>query len=610
MCGINAIYAWHPDAPPADGDELIRTRDAMRARGPDAAGAWLSPDHRLALGHRRLAILDPDARANQPMVIGDAVLVFNGEIYNFRELRAELRAQGDAAPFTTTSDTEVLLRMYLRFGAAMLPRLRGMFALAIWDSRRLFLARDPYGIKPLYYAEAGGTFRLASQVKALLAGGGVSATQDPAGIAGFLLRGSVPEPFTTYDAIRALPAGHSMEVTAAGASEPRPYFSLAEVWREASEEGPIASEEEGDVAEALRESVRLHLVSDVPVGAFLSAGRDSGSIVALAAESGAPLSTLTLRFDEYAGTEQNEAPLAEIVARRYGTRHTTVTLTHPEFERELPRVLAAMDQPSIDALNSWFVGRAAAQLGWKVALSGTGGDELFGGYGTFRSIPRFVQAFSVFRHLPGLARWYATAHRHLIPRGARFSPKSALAPAYCHSYEGAYLVKRGLFLPEELPALLGAEVAEEGLRRLTMLERFRTALIPDPGSAFARVATLEAAFYLRNQLLRDLDWCSMAHSLEVRLPLVDPFLLRRVARAALRGGKDLLARAPRQPLPAAVLKRRKTGFTIPAREWLDIPSSAGRAHPFGRRNWALFLYETAFLSKPRVRGATALDFLT
>jgi asparagine synthase (glutamine-hydrolysing) len=597
MCGINAIYAFHAATQPAAEEELIRTRDAMRARGPDAAGAWFSSDRRVAFGHRRLTIIDLDPRANQPMLApgGRAAIVFNGEIYNYRELRAQLEADGEA--FTTTSDTEVLLRMYLREGPGMLQRLRGMFAFAVWndDTRTMFLARDPYGIKPLYYANDGGTLRVASQVKALLAGGAISSTRDPAGVAGFLLRGSVPEPFTMYQAIRALPAGHWMEVTPAGAGEPRAYFSIAAAWREASEQHVRMkqSERQAIIGEAVRESVRYHLVSDVPVGAFLSAGRDSGTIVALAAETGMPLQSVTLRFDEYTGTRQDEAPLAETVSRHYGTQHTSITLTGDEFRTELPRLLDAMDQPSTDALNSYFVCHAAAKLGWKVALSGTGGDELFGGYSTFRSIPRFVRAFSVFRHLPGMARFYERLHKRLIPRGPRFSPKSALAPKYCHSYEGAYLVKRGLFLPEELPLILGDELAAEGLGRLSILDHIREAITPDPGSAFARVASLESAFFMRNQLLRDVDWCSMAHSLEVRVPLVDAFLLRKIAPAVLAGrhrdGKELMALAPHKPLPESIMARRKTGFTVPARAWL-AEHTAGH-DLFGMRPWALFLVE-------------------
>jgi asparagine synthase (glutamine-hydrolysing) len=599
MCGINAIYAFHPSAAPVNLDELTTCREAMHSRGPDAAGEWTSTDLRVGLGHRRLSIIDVSERANQPMLSreGDLAIIFNGEIYNYRQLRDELTSAGET--FDTTSDTEVVLRMYRRNGAAMLPRLRGMFAFAVWDgrTRTLFLARDPYGIKPLYYANDGRTFRLASQVKALLAGGGVSRTRDPAGLAGFLLRGSVPEPFTMYESIRAVPAGSWMMVSAAGPTEPQSYFSIAAVLLDAVNSDRHYSREERQeiIRRAVTESVGYHLVSDVPVGAFLSSGRDSSTVVALAAESGTPMRTVTLRFEEYAGTHKDEAPLAEVVAAHYGTQHATCTLSRDAFRRELPKALQAMDQPSIDGLNSYFVCKAASELGWKVALSGTGGDELFGGYSTFRTIPRFVRAFRVFRYFPAAARAFERLYGRVMPKDhARFSPKTPHMLKYAHSYEGAYLMKRGLFLPEELPSVLGEDVAEEGLRRLAILERIRETMTPDPGSPFARVAVLESALFMRNQLLRDMDWASMAHSLEVRVPLVDAFLLREVAPAVFttkrRDGKELLARSPRKPLPAEILTRRKTGFTLPIRDWLAEEQS-DPSHVFGMRPWALFLYQ-------------------
>jgi asparagine synthase (glutamine-hydrolysing) len=581
MCGINGIVAFGDGAAAVDLDELTRTRDAMRSRGPDAAGIWLSPDRRTGFGHRRLSIIDVNERANQPMVSreGDVVLTFNGEIYNYKELR------GDET-YATESDAEVVLRMYRKFGAAMLPRLRGMFAIAIWDARTntLFLARDPYGIKPLYYANDGRTFRFASQAKALLAGGRVSASRDPAGVVGFLLRGHVPEPFTIYDDIRMLPAGSWMTVTRDGVSEPRPYFSIAQVLRDAVEERFDDADRAAIVADGVRESVRHHLVSDVPVGAFLSAGRDSGSIVGLAAERGIPLQTITMRFE---GQANDETPLAAIVARQYGTTHHTATLSRTEFRAELPRALDAMDQPTLDGLNSYFVCKEAAELGWKVALSGTGGDELFGGYSTFRNIPRFVRAVRPFRHMP----WIAAAFRRIYGRLVRHgSPKTRYTFDYCTSYEGAYMMKRGLFLPEEVASIVGDEIAREGLERLQMLDRIREAMTPDPGTPFARVAALESSLLLRNQLLRDIDWASMAHSLEVRVPLVDAFLLRKIAPAVLSmKGKELLARAPRQPLPHAVLKRKKSGFTIPNVAWLD--DRRRMTTHFGMRPWALYILE-------------------
>jgi asparagine synthase (glutamine-hydrolysing) len=487
--------------------------------------------------------------------------------------------------------------MYRKWGEAMLPRLRGMFALAIWDTRTntLFLARDPYGIKPLYYANDGRTFRFASQVKAILAGGAVSATRDPAGVAGFLLRGHVQGPFTIYESIRELPAGSSMTVTRDGPSEPRSYFSIASVLRDAVNERRHYNDAEraSVIAAGLRESVRYHLVSDVPVGAFLSSGRDSSTIVALSAETGISLQTVTLRFEEYAGLEKDEAPLAAMVARHYGTTHSTYTLSRAAFHEELPRALAAMDQPSLDGLNSYFVCKSAAELGWKVALSGTGGDELFGGYKTFRIIPRVVRMFGAFKHLPTAAGAYKRLHNRMMKDPARFSPKTAYTLKYCTSYEGAYLMKRGLYLPEEIGAVIGDEMAREGLKRLQILDRIREAITPDPCTAFARVAAMESSLLMRNQLLRDIDWASMAHSLEVRVPLVDAFLLRQIAPAVFstskRNGKELMARAPHHPLPDEIINRKKTGFTVPIVHWLKEQDHVTRH--FGNRPWALHLLE-------------------
>ena len=516
------------------------------------------------------------------MVDDEIALTFNGEIYNYKELRG-------GETYATESDSEVVLHMYRKFGPAMLPKLRGMFAIAIWDGRTktLFLARDPYGIKPLYYANEGGTFRFASQAKALLAGGHLSASRDPAGVVGFLLRGHVPEPVTIYDDIRMLPAGTWMTVTRDGASEPRAYFSIAQVLRDAGTERVGDADRAAVIAEGVRESVRYHLVSDVPVGAFLSAGRDSGSIVGLAAESGIPLQTITMRFE---GQANDETPLAAIVARHYGTEHHTATLSRAEFRNELPRALDAMDQPTLDGLNSYFVCKAAAELGWKVALSGTGGDELFGGYSTFRNIPRFVRAVRPFRHFPQIATAFRRAYSLIARDPKRFSPKTGYTLQYCTSYEGAYLMKRGLFLPEEVASVVGAEIAREGLERLQMLDHIRDAITPDPGTPFARVAAMESSLLLRNQLLRDIDWASMAHSLEVRVPLVDAFLLRKIAPAVLSmDGKELLSRAPKQRLPNAVLTRKKTGFTIPNVAWLD--DRRRMTTHFGMRPWALYILE-------------------
>ncbi len=590
MCGINGIFAFHYASNPVDRGELIRTRDHMAVRGPDGAGAWLSEDGRVALGHRRLSIIDLTDAGAQPMASADGRLVvtFNGEIYNFRALREALETKGHV--FASHSDTEVLLHLYASKGEAMVHDLRGMFTFAIWDSVRqvLFLARDPYGIKPLYYADDGWTFRFASQVKALLAGGGISRDPDPAGQTGFYLWGSVPEPFTTYEAIRALPAGCTLVVDRIGAHEPRRYHSIADVYRDADarahQQGRRSAEDvRADVRAALVDSVRHHMVADVPVGAFLSAGIDSGALVGLMRDAGQQdVQTVTLAFEEFRGRSEDEAPLAASVARTYGTRHTTRVVTEGEFQSDLPRILEAMDQPTIDGINTWFVAKAARELGLKVAISGLGGDELFGGYPSFRDVPRWVRWLAIPSRVPGLGPF---ARRLAQPLGAvmGFNPKAMGLLEYGGRYSGAYLVRRGLFMPWELGQLLGPDVARRGLRRLAPLARVEAELPPPSSSAHAKVATLEAALYMRNQLLRDTDWASMAHALEVRVPLVDSALLQAVATAQgaapAHVSKRLLAESPREPLPAAVRERAKTGFTTPIARWISdaqLGAQAGR----------------------------------
>src|SRR6266511_557972 len=244
VCGINAIFAYSASAPPVDPRELLVCREAMRSRGPDAADSWLSDDGRIGLGHRRLSIIDLSPGGAQPMQRASNVIIFNGEIYNYEELRRDLQQRG--VEFTSHSDTEVLLGMFEREREAMLPKLRGMFTFAIWDSerRKMFLARDPYGIKPLYYADDGQTCRIASQVKALIAGGRVAKQFDPAGAVGFFLRGTVQEPFTMYRSIRALPAGSYCWIDERGASQPIQYFSIAATLRDAVERDEYVDDEQ------------------------------------------------------------------------------------------------------------------------------------------------------------------------------------------------------------------------------------------------------------------------------------------------------------------------------------------------------------------------------
>jgi len=576
MCGVAGIYAYHYAANPIRREELLRIRDHMRSRGPDASGCWISRDERVGLGHRRLSVIDLSAAANQPMRSGDGKLVisFNGEIYNYRALRRELERQG--CRFTTESDTEVLLQLYRARGTEMFHALRGMYAFALWDEDRasLLLARDPYGIKPLYYADDGWTVRIASQVKALLAGGAVSRDREPAGVVGFYLLGSVPEPYTLYREIRAVPAGGYVWVSSTGPQRPVNHFSIARVWAAAqrSDEGELPNEQTLELIRgALVDSVRHHLVADVPVGVFLSSGIDSGALVGLMRDAGQQTSnikTITVTFDEFQGKAEDESPLSVETARTYGTEHHVRRVSRAEFLGDLPWLMEAMDQPTVDGINTWFVAKAAAEQGLKVALSGLGGDELFGGYPSFRDIPRWVWSLWLPSRIPGAAAALRFLLTWLFPRA---NPKMRGLLEFGGSYAGAWYLKRAIFLPRDLPAILDRDVVREGLRRLRLHAHLSSCIETDPGTSFGRVAALEASLYLRNQLLRDTDWASMAHSVEARVPYVDPTLLGVIARFARvqRPYKDALISSPRIPLPDAVIHRAKTGFTTPIPQWLQ-----------------------------------------
>ena len=602
MCGIAGHYAYSNHAQPVDRNALLRTRDSMSARGPDGAGIWFSDDGKLGLAHRRLAIIDLTEAGAQPMQSPDGryVVTFNGEIYNYPALRAVLEKEG--VVFRSHSDTEVLLHLYRRDGPAMVERLRGMFAFGLWDAqeRSLFLARDPHGIKPLYYADDGKTLRFASQVAALKAGGGVDLGPDPAGTAGFLLWGSVPEPFTLHRGIRLLNAGSTLRVTPDGVSPQRRYWSVSSALQGAIQNADsVPRGKERDFLRAeLLDSVNAHLLADVPVGAFLSAGLDSSTLVGLAREAvRAPLQTLTLSFDDFAGTHNDECPMASEIAQHLDVAHRCVVLPAGELDHELDRFFAAMDQPTIDGINTWLVSRAATEAGLKVALSGLGGDELLGGYSSFEHVPALVQQArrSPWRHVGSL---YTSMHSRM---GAwfRWPPEAAGLFQEGGTPAGAYHLDKGVFMPWELRHVMDRDAAAAGMRFLAEEDHANQESL-DGFDAFQQVMLLESARYMRNQLLRDTDWVSMAHSLEIRVPMVDSHLTSAIAGLAALGrlGKSDLPETLTRSLPESVCNRPKTGFTTPTWRWLRHHPDLGawRSVPFLRqtrvrdpRRWAYTL---------------------
>jgi asparagine synthase (glutamine-hydrolysing) len=581
MCGIAGVFSFGVGTLPVDKTIITSLNDFQRHRGPDGEGLWSSEDQRVVLGHRRLAIIDRGVSGSQPMADTSRrwTITFNGEIYNHDELRADLERLG--CVFATRSDTEVLINAIAQWGEAGLSKLRGMYAFALWDNEEheLWLARDPYGIKPLYVSENNGTLWFASQARALANCAPVNTGREAAALVGFYLWGHIPEPFSWWAGITMFPAGHVQRIKADRfPTAPKSFDSVSETF--AQNDGvPLGREE---LRQALMETVAYHMVADVPVGVFLSAGIDSNVIASLAKEITPHLSTITLAFDEYLGSENDEAPLAEASAKLLGSDHVTTRIGRDEFVGLLDGFMQSMDQPTVDGLNTYLVSRCAAAQGLKVALSGLGGDELFGGYPSFNQIPRLLGWGTKVAPFRSLGRTIEEMLRVLS--STHIPPKAAGLLTHSGDIASAYILRRALFLEGELDLLIDESWLREGLEKLSIRKSLMRT-ISEKSSIHAQIAALESCWYMRNQLLRDTDWSSMAHGLEVRVPFVDFKLLHRLAPAIASSKpptkRDLAACAA--GLPQSIVSRPKTGFTTPVRAWIDASRSSWRR---GLRGWA------------------------
>jgi asparagine synthase (glutamine-hydrolysing) len=555
-----------------------RASAALAHRGPDGAGVWSSganpAEPRAHFAHRRLAILDLSAVAAQPMrdPLGGNVLCFNGEIYNFRELRAELEREG--ASFRTRSDTEVLLAAYARWGVESLKRLRGMFALALYDAakRSVLLARDRLGEKPLYWAQAGdGTLAFASEVRALLASGLVARRVSRDALATYLWNGFVYGPQSFVDGVRELPAGTCAVVELDRPRvEPRRFWSLPR-----SGAKQLVREE---LSAKLEEAVRLQLVSDVPLGVFLSGGIDSSAVANLAVRAGqGRVRTFNIAFDV---AEFDESPHARAVAQALGTEHSELRVSGERFLASIDTALRALDQPTFDGVNSYVVSRAVRDAGVVVALSGAGGDELFGGYASFRQVPRGRKLGRKLAHVPRALRSGAAKAFNAARGGSAsgFKPQTRwgklgdaldtdgeLVPLY----QVAYALFSRDFQRELRPSIEGAEVSWG----LPNARRPELAALCDGAEELHAVSLLELSGFLGERLLRDTDAAGMAASIEVRLPLLDFELVEQVAgyEAGARfrplGRKQALRDAGLVGLDPALFERPKRGFEMPFDRW-------------------------------------------
>jgi len=575
MCGIFGIAARNAQIPAG---LLERGTQSLAHRGPDDSGTIILRDTtasvEIGLGNRRLAILDLSPLGHQPMQDPETGnwIIYNGEIYNFREVRDELEKSGTR--FASHSDTEVLLKSYARWGETCLSKFRGMFAFAIWDASQhsLFVARDPMGIKPLYYASAGSFFIFASEVRSLLGTGLLPSRIDPAGLTNYLTFGSSYDPLTLIEGIRALPAGHCL-TWKDGVVQPSSYWDLVDDPPSDAEASPWVPAANEHLAAArlqpiLEEAVRMQLVSDVPVGVFLSGGIDSSALVSILSHGGVTPSTFSIVFRE---ADFSEAQHSRAVAARFRTDHHEIEVSQSDVLVAIPDAVGAMDLPTMDGVNTYFVSREARKAGVKVALSGLGGDEVFAGYSSFRTIPRFERMARRWKNVPDVGRGGIASMFAALTPDSDQNRKLALL-MYDEGREiHPYFVSRMLFTPEQCRVLLqDGDSSVFKAASESQYDRLSRALRLDPVN---RVSYLESRCYMLNTLLRDSDFMSMSQGLELRVPLIDHQVAKAVlalpGKWKLNGTpKKLLVDALRQPLPDVIVHRPKRGFTLPFEHWM------------------------------------------
>jgi asparagine synthase (glutamine-hydrolysing) len=574
MCGIFGVMVRDGAVSP---EMLERATATLSHRGPDDAGTAIidcssSDCWQIGFAHTRLSIIDLSPLGHQPMQDPSTGnwIVFNGEIYNYHDLRCEL--EGVGAQFSSQSDTEVILAAYRVWGEECLTRLRGMFAFGLWDAkrRRLLLARDPMGIKPLYYYQSPEHFLFSSEVRTLLRTGVVPRKIDSTGVLSYLAFGSVYEPWSIVRDILAVPPGHLLRVEQ-GSVSVREYWSpLQSLSGTGSSDVPTGNGSGSrHLSAILREAVISHLVSDVPVGVFLSGGIDSSSLVALMSSNGVRANTFSLVFGE---EEFNEAQFSRAVARRFDTEHLEIPVSQSDTLALLPEALRAMDQPTIDGVNTYLISAKARTAGVKVALTGLGADEMFAGYSNFRRVPRMEKMAARLRRLPVVARRLTAAASAIVGKNDRTHKLAELASAD-ESLVHPYFLARALFGRTERESLFAINRFQGAQQELDAVLRASVAASSnlDP---INRVSYLESHWYMRNTLLRDSDSMSMAHGLELRVPFLDRALVEACFRISgknkLQGNspKSLLLASLGVELPSEVVDRPKRGFTLPLERWL------------------------------------------
>jgi asparagine synthase (glutamine-hydrolysing) len=550
MCRIAGIY--NPKEPFL-AQRIAAMRDAMKHGGPDDEGVFLHSQLPLAMGHRRLSLIDLSPNGHQPMHFEEAglTIVFNGEIYNYKELRSTLQHNG--FHFKTESDTEVILKAYAFWGVEAFEFFNGMFAIALWDERKkqIILARDHAGIKPLYYYLDEGMLYFASEIRAF-AHSGKTFDEHPLWKTAFLSFGHLPEPITTLNKVIPLPKGSALVIELPSLNTRKHHFFK---WKF---KGDLKNEDEALqlMRETLEQSVERHLISDAPIGLFLSGGIDSSLLTLLAAKTQKNnLHTLSIVFNE---KEFSEEKYQQLIIKKTNAKHQSFLVTKDIFNQYVEDAIDAMDQPSIDGINTYFISKYARAYGLKAVLSGIGADELFGGYPSFQQQKKmkFVQ------QMPGS-----------MLRGLQHLPNQRMRKMSYAGFDHSaaeYLLYRGIFTSNATASLLHISPTEVDRTLETISRSYELKGLEDGN----RISWIETNFYMQNQLLKDSDYMSMWHSLEIRVPFLDKEVMMMAGsiNASIKFNKSLpkylLVKAFQNELPVEIWKRKKQGFTFPFERWL------------------------------------------
>jgi asparagine synthase (glutamine-hydrolysing) len=566
MCGFIASFGVDVNQ-----NDFKNALKHLSRRGPDSEGIWV--ENKVFLGSRRLAIFDLNNRSDQPMHSSCSryIIIFNGSIYNYKVLRKYLIDNN--IRLKTHSDTEVILELFALEGPKMLSKLEGMFAFVIWDckEKKAFAARDPFGIKPMYIGTNLDGIILSSQVKALLSTKLINNDKDINSQFSFWNLGYVMEPRTWFKNIKALKSGYYIYIKDGKIISEIQWYDLNKNWIIAdSKEKKITKREFSKIIkDSIIASVKKHLIADVPIGIFLSSGIDSTIIASIASSnSNKKITAITVSFESFDGSEYDETIKAKKIAQKFGMEHHVFRVTQKDFQNDLPDILEAMDQPSIDGVNVWYASKAAAKLKLKVVFSGVGGDELFFGYNHFNTIPIVFNLFKYLKKIPTLI-FFIKIFLKLISN-LKKDKRWRTISKFSNSIFNLWLLKRTILTPIDIidNKILSNKIDTEFFYH----NNFDTLTLSKIKNHKIQLAKIESTFYMRNQLLRDSDWASMYHGVELRTPLVDTTLLENLTNVmssySLYKDKQPLKSAFKTILPKDIDYKKKIGFQTPTKDWI------------------------------------------